>query len=421
MFGEYQQDFLRRVELNCNRLSSDMYSGENIFRDSGYAWEGDWEGRALLAFVCLKRLTGKEFPAMRYEISHLKEKTNEYGYFGSPVDGKSVSEQLLSGNGWYLRGLCEYYRDTQDAEILSMIGSVVENLYLRCETLYERYPAGTRAEEGGVSGTLSQSVDGWTLSTDVGCAYIALDGLTAAYRILRDDSLRRFIDKQIARFLALDKMKCRMQTHATLTVCRAIIRMYLITKEKQYLEEGKELFDFYVLHGMTLTYENFNWFGRENTWTEPCAVVDSLICALYLYRERKDSVYLTLARRIYFNGINLGQRYNGGAGTNSCVTGKNPVLKTEIFEAYFCCTMRLSEGLYQVSLFSEALFAESDEEKPLVRDESGRIFRGDHLMCSVNGGKLTRLPEMYDFSMDELKSLRIKFLFESGSEKSANC
>lgn len=412
MVDTYYQDFLRRVELNFDRLSSDMYSGEHIFRDCEYAWEGDWEGRALLAFVCLKRLTGKEIPALNYEISHLKEKTNEYGYFGKVADGNSISEQLLSGNGWYLRGLCEYYRDTQNAEILSLIKSVVENLYLRCDKLYDRYPAENRAAEGDVSGTLSQSVDGWILSTDVGCAYIALDGLTAAYRILKSERLRAFIDKQIARFLSLDKLKCRMQTHATLTACRAIIRMYLITRDKSYLEQGKSLFDFYTVHGMTLTYENFNWFGREDTWTEPCAVIDSLICALYLYRELNDTNYLTLARRIYFNGINLGQRCNGGAGTNSCVTAQNPVLKTEMFEAYFCCSMRLAEGLYQVSLFADELFAESDEGKASVRDEFGRVFRGDHLLCSVNGGELTCLPKMYNYSPEELKLLRIKILFD---------
>ena len=41
---------------------------------------------------------------------------------------------------------------------------------------------------------------------------------------------------------------------------------------------------------MTATYENYNWFGNghKETWTEPCAVVDSLILALELYRLTKD-------------------------------------------------------------------------------------------------------------------------------------
>ena len=74
--------------------------------------------------------------------------------------------------------------------------------------------------------------------------------------------------------------------------------------------------------------------------------------------------------------------------------------------------MRLSEGLYQVSLFAEELFAESDEGKPLVRDGFGRIFRGDHLMCSVDDGERICLPGMYRYSPEELKPLSIKILFE---------
>ena len=411
MVERYYQDFLRRVALNFERLSSDTYSNEQVFRDSEYAWEGDWEGRALSAFVCLKRLTGKEIPTLHYEIAHLKERTNECGYFGKVADGNSISEQLLSGNGWYLRGLCEYYKDTQEEEILALIKSVVENLYLRCEALYDKYPTENRTEAGEVSGTLTKNVDGWLLSTDVGCAYIALDGLTAAYGVLKTEKLKNFIDKQIARFLSIDKLQCRIQTHATLTVCRAILRMYLLTEDTAYLEKARGLFDFYTEHGMTLTYENFNWFQREDSWTEPCAVVDSLICALYLHRVLKDKKYLTLARRIYFNGINLGQRCNGGAGTNTCVTLRNPVLKTDMFEAFFCCTMRLSEGLYQVSLFADELFEEGDDDKEVVQDEYGRYLRGDHLLCSVNDGELTYLPTMYRYSPEELKGIRIKIVF----------
>lgn len=408
----YYEDFSQRVARNYGRLASDTYRNERVFREAEYAWEGDWEGRALLAFVCLKRLTGKEISSLPYEISHLKEKTNRYGYFGAVTDGSAVSEQLLSGNGWFLRGLCEYYQDTKDEGILANIKSIVENLYLRCEGLYDRYPLVERGAEGGVMGELARGADGWTLSTDVGCAFIALDGLSAAYAILKDGALKTFIDKQIDRFLAIDKLQYRVQTHATLTVCRAILRMYLLTDEKHYLARGKELFDYYVHTGMTLTYENFNWFGREDTWTEPCAVIDSLITALYLYRSLGDETYLKLARRIYFNGFNLCQRDNGGAGTNSCVTERAPVWSAQMYEAEFCCSMRTAEGLYRVSLFCEELFGESDEGKEIVHDEHGRYFRGDHMLCSVNGGALRELPKIYEYPQKELSELRLQIVFK---------
>ena len=69
----YYEEFLQRVALNFGRLSGETYRGGNVFRDPEYSWEGDWEGRALLAFVCLKRLTGNEIPTLQYEIELLRK------------------------------------------------------------------------------------------------------------------------------------------------------------------------------------------------------------------------------------------------------------------------------------------------------------------------------------------------------------
>lgn len=416
MVEKYYNDFLRRVELSDRRLNGETYRYERVFRENEYEWEGDWEGRALLAFVCLKRLTGRENPTLAYEIGHLKEHTNEFGYFGKITNGKTISEQQLSGNGWFLRGLCEYYEDTKDINIFNLIQSVTERLYLDNEEAYRRYPESERGEQGGVSGHTIGEVNGWKLSSDVGCAFIALDGLTTAYRILRTDRLKKFIDDRISQFLMFEKQKRNMQTHATLTVCRAILRMYLITKENRYMNFSRDLFDFYINHGMTLTYENYNWFGREDTWTEPCAVTDSLIVAMYLYRETNEKAYLALARRIYFNGFCMGQRQNGGAGPNACVTKTQPYFGMKMYEAEFCCSMRYAEGLYQISGFTDILFNENDESKEITQDDYGRYFRGDHLLCAEDGGKLKELPDITSYSENELRKLRLKIVFGKGKD-----
>lgn len=419
MVNGYYNDFLRRVKLSESRLNGETYRFGRVFREKEYDWEGDWEGRALLAFVCLKRLTGRENPTLAYELSHLKEHMNRYGYFGAEADGERVSEQQLSGNGWYLRGLCEYFEDTGDREVLSLIQSVTEHLYLKNAELYRRYPEGSRGETGGVSGSAAGEAEGWKLSSDVGCAFIALDGLTAAYKILRTERLKTFISERIAQFMRFDKLKCKMQTHATLTVCRAILRMYLLTREQQYLAAAEELFGLYLRHGITLTYENFNWFCREDTWTEPCAVTDSLIVALYLHRETGEEKYSKLARRIYFNGFCMGQRQNGGAGPNACVTKTQPYFGMKMYEAEFCCSMRYAEGLYRVSEFAEILFSDNNEEKEITREDLGgavRYFRGDRLLCSENGGKLKELPDVTAYSENELKNLRLKVVFGEGEK-----
>ena len=422
MVEKYYQEFLHRVQLNFQRMSSDTYKMEKVFREKEYDWEGDWEGRALLAFVCQYRLTGKVIPTMTYEIENLPLRTNKSGYFGKETDGQTVSEQLLSGNGWFLRALCEYYAEFGGEDILQRIQSIVENLYLRCENLYDNYPIENRKDTGGVSGNLTQTIDGWILSSDVGCAFIALEGLTAAYKILRSPKLKAFIDKRIAQFMQIDKRVYKLQTHATNTVSRAILRMYFITQEEKYLKDCQSLFALYVQTGMTLTFENFNWFSRTDTWTEPCAVIDSFIVAMYLYKATGIAEYLTWARRIYFNGFRLEQRCNGGAGTNDCVRDGHFIWKAQMFEAEFCCSMRTAEGLWQVSLFAEELFEENDENKQETVDEYGRHFKGDHLLYKTSNGTWEELPNISQYSMEELKEVRLEIVekkektFLSGSK-----
>ena len=415
---ELREDFFRRVEKNFQRLSGDTYAGKNVFREPAYDWPGDWEGRYLLAGVLLRRLTGRKTAPLSYLLEHLNEHTNEYGYFGKATDGTSVSEQQISGNGWFLRGLCEYYADFPAPIIREKIQSIVENLYIKCADLYARYPvSGTRAQ-GGVSGNTVGENGGWLLSSDVGCAFIALDGLTAAYALFPSARLKNFIDGCIRVFLSIDKRGAHMQTHATLTCCRALLRMYRAAKEEAYLARAREVFDLYTAHGMTLTYENFNWFGREDTWTEPCAVIDSLIAALDLYDATALPQYRTLARRIWLNGFRLCQRDNGGAGTNSCVTKQSSVWSMQMYEAYFCCSMRTAEGLYRAGQALDLLLAgtDSDAARAPVQDECGRWMCGDRLLCSANGGPLAPLPNVSEIGAEELKKLRLRIVFAAGEK-----
>ena len=415
---QLREDFRRRVERTFERLSGDTYAGEKVFREPSYDWPGDWEGRYLLASVLLRRLTGRETASFAYLWEHLGEHTNEYGYFGSVTDGTSVSEQQLSGNGWFLRGLCEYYADTPEISVRDRIMSIVENLYIKCADLYARYPISGARAQGGVAGSAVGENGGWLLSSDVGCAFVALDGLTAAYALFPSSRLKEFIDGCMRVFFSIDKLAVHMQTHATLTCCRAILRMYRVTEEEQYLARAQEVFALYAEHGMTLTYENFNWFGREDTWTEPCAVTDSLIAALDLYDATAQPQYLTLARRIWLNAFRLCQRDNGGAGTNSCVTQQSGVWSMQMYEAFFCCTMRTAEGLYRAGQSLDLLLAEADADaaRAPAQDKYGRWMCGDRLLCSINGGPLGPLPNILEIGQAELEKLRLRIVFSAGEK-----
>ena len=137
---------------------------------------------------------------------------------------------------------------------------------------------------------------------------------------------------------------------------------------------------------MTLTYENFNWFGRQDTWTEPCAVVDSFILATKLYRLTNDEEYRTLARRIWFNGLQFCQRENGGAGPNTCVTNEQRILKIRSYEAPFCCSMRYAEGLLEYSKNSELFSWNSAAEA--ITDTDGRKFVDDRMIVKRGDAEL---------------------------------
>lgn len=372
----------RNIELNFQRLSDEIYQINNIFQNSGYDWPGDWEGRALLAFVCHYEATGKEIPCMHEMVKKLEEKTNGKLYFGLPFDGKIVDEQQLSGHSWYLRGLVKYAENFGGDVANRAMQNTVKCLYIPLMEQYKKYPL-YRKKTGGVSGEVVDIIDGWKVSSDIGCAYMCVDGLAHYYAYTKDESCRSLLDEIIDVFCRTDFVKYGFQTHTTLSCLRGILAMYEATAETKYLDIVKEKFEIYLRYGMTLTYENYNWFGRKDTWTEPCAVTDSFILSVRLYKLLKEQKYLTLARRIWFNGLQFCQRENGGAGPNTCVTEKQPILKISMYEAPFCCTMRYAEGLLEYS--NNVKLFEWNANKEEEKDEYGRRFIDDKLLVKCDG------------------------------------
>ena len=400
---------MKGLELSLKRLSDDIYQIENVFQDAGYDWPGDWEGRALLAFTCLYEATGKEIPCMHQMVERLKEKTNSHLYFGMPFDGKTVDEQQLSGHSWYLRGLTKYAQNFDSEIAQKALYNTVNGLYLPIIEWYNKYPL-SREKTGGVSGEVVQTLNGWKLSSDVGCAFMCVDGLAHYYAYTKDDNCRKFLEKIIDVFCKIDFVKHGFQTHTTLSCLRGILKTYETTKDIKYLNIVKEKFDLYLRFGMTLTYENYNWFGREDSWTEPCAVVDSFILATDLYLITRDSKYLTLARRIWFNGLQFCHRPNGGAGPNSCVTSSQPILKVSMYEAPFCCTMRYTEALLVQSKHKDMFYW--NENAPEIIDDLGRCFIDDKMVVLLNDNPVPIFAG-YDLSEEELKKVMLKVFVKS--------
>ncbi|MFR1555204.1 MAG: hypothetical protein ACLSTV_11105, partial [Coriobacteriales bacterium] len=227
------------VHKNFGRLSGPPYTIDQVFRPAEYDWPGDWEGRALLAFAMHARLNGGKIPCMEQLIAALPEKTNGRGHFGAPFSPGRIDEQQLAGHNWFLRGLLAYAElpeaERRD-EARRFAKETVENLFLPALENYGNYPVRRDKAAGGVSGNRSAVNDGWWLSTDVGCAFIPLDGLAEYYAATKDESVGAGISSAAERFGGLDFLGLKMQTHATLSALRGILSFYETTREKKYLK-----------------------------------------------------------------------------------------------------------------------------------------------------------------------------------------
>lgn len=385
------QELQERTEKNYARLCEPYYQIHDVFSDPLYEWPGDKEGRALLAFVSHFRISGKKIPCMELMIEAIPDKANQYYYFGRKANDV-IDEQQLSGHNWYLRGLLEYYEAFQDERVLSYAKSTVEHLYYHAMGRFLTYPVDRQSSGGGVSGNLGWLQEGWHLSTDVGCAFMSIDGLSQYYQITRDEKVLVLLDEMQEAFDGIDKMVIKAQTHCCLTAARGFIRLYLATEKQKYFDSAKKVVDLYIDKGMTYTYQNFNFWNRGDVWTEPCAIVDSLMAITEIYKITKDEQYRIIAARIWHNGFSALQVGNGGAGTTTTVSDTEHILHTDMYEACFCCSMRLAEGLRYVWDNKELLYAVCG---PIVKDEQGRYMGGDIVYAEVS------CDEQYSHMLDK--------------------
>lgn len=347
-----------RLQRNFNRLEEEKYRPENVFlteQQSGY-WPGDTEGRTVLALVMDARATGREPKYLAEIIRKIPQNLNELGYMGT-IHKDSLDEQQLSGNGWMLRALCEYYLWKKDKSMLPIIRRMAENLFVKGADYYKSYPISPDSRkkgEGEASGSLSQIIGHWRLSTDIGCVFIGMEGLLHALQVTGDKNLQGVADQLVSLFQKVDLTGIKAQTHASLTAMRGLIRYSDITGDAQYISKVEKYWETYRHYGMTEFYGNYNWFCRYDTWTEPCAIVDAFMVAAQLWQHTGKAEYRDDAEKIYYNAICHAQRVNGGFGLENSPGKANETNSVSINcdEAHWCCTMRGGEGLGRAAEYS---------------------------------------------------------------------
>jgi len=376
MYGELAM----RANLNFARLETGKYWPETIFEMDQHAWPADWEGRTMLALTMHAQSTGRT-PAFLDEIlEYIPTRLNEKGYIGPVYDDGVTHEQAMAGHSWMLRGLIEYYNWKKDSEpelaeiAMTCLKSIVEGLYIPQTENYKNYPIVEPQRYDDPNWILSHKQSKTKThagSSDCGCAFIAIDGATAAYELLGDERLKDLIEAMIGSYATLPREELHVQTHATLSGIRGILRYARITGDDQYLKLGREVFELYKTKAWTDHYANYNWFGLPR-WTEPCAVIDSFLISQELWEATGEEGYLRDAHHILYNAIAHAQRTNGAFGTDLCVGAKVKIgveggehtdtwgeseqailfAKALTYEVFWCCNMRGGDGLSRAAQYS---------------------------------------------------------------------
>jgi len=342
-------DLDHRLALSFQRLSQPDYDIGSVLADKiEPSWPGDVQGRLVLAWTALAQATGREPPQLKALVAGLPATFNRDGYLGPLLDLNAINEQQLSGHGWLISGLCHYADYSGDRRPLAWVDQMIHNLALPLRGAYRRYPRtpDDRNRNGGTVGRLTgRTVNGWRVSTDVGCAYIFLEGLVSSYRERPSPELASLIDEVAEAFLSTDVVAIQAQTHAALCGARNLLLYDKAAGFRHgWLPRLEAFYTLYRTRAMTENEANWNWFGRPS-WTEPCAIVDSFLLAMELWRATAHASYLDDAHRIFYNGLGYGQKTDGGFGSDAFSREGGLAIANRHWDIPWCCNMRGACGL----------------------------------------------------------------------------
>ena len=98
-------------------------------------------------------------------------------------------------------------------------------------------------------------------------------------------------------------------------------------------------------------------------------------------------------------------------------------LSLSMDEAFFCCSMRLSEGLWYINENKEILYAETDGD--IVKSDKGIYFDGDIIYCEPDENiidyassivekdnhKLCPIIKYYRIPMEIVRKAKLQIIF----------
>lgn len=358
-------------------LREDYRPAEVMHNTTSSDWPGDLAGRLLLSLSRGARVDPR-IAARAVELHALMMRALEpLGYIGA-VQSAVVDEQQVACHGWVAAGLVQFSESFDDPSSLQAAERIVDELILPAVQRLDEYPLRRpRTHDGGPSGTATATIGQWRLSSDTWCILLSLNALVPVYQATGRSDLGAAI-RGFVRFLdAVDLVEQQAQLHATLSAARNLAAFAEVSGDESALKVAVRLYGAYVDAGRTLNYSTYNWFGREDSWTEPCAVVDSIGLALALWRVSGNRRFLADVRRIEQNAIGFAQRHDGSFGLDSVTTPSDPVLRPVVDDAWWCCTVRGALGIFDLRDRSVLL---SDGELHVLFPRTGSFHQGGWLL-----------------------------------------
>jgi hypothetical protein len=339
-----------RLAASWRRLQAADYDVAPVLADGvDGEWPGDLPGRLILGLSRLAAVTGRAPRQLQDLVHTLPGRLNSAGHLG-PVHHDATDEQQLAGHGWLVSGLLAHHRLTGENASRELALGMVEGLFLPAARRLPGYPKRQPGDsgDGGASGTVVGRRGDWLLSTDTYCVFIALEALVTAYATTGDREIGEAVEALAELVDRDDLVVARAQLHATLTAARCLHAYHELTGRPGPLATARRLYEQYAAHGRTANAATWNWFGRSDTWTEPCAVTDSLILALGLWRTTGEPRYLADAHAIEHNGLGHAQKPHGGFGLDTITGPGLPWLANHHSDAAWCCTMRGAVALAEL-------------------------------------------------------------------------
>ena len=237
----------------------------------------------------------------------------------------------------------------------------------------------------------------------------AVNGLVEYYAISKDKNALILLDKISNDIKNLNVNKSSGLCLDYLSLCLGLVKYAQILNKTAVNDTIGALFDNFMVRAQSLNYASSLSFENKNQ-TDAGATAKSLEVTLGLFNNTKDPRYLSLARRIWFNGLQFCQRADGQVGSDT-FTDEKTTLKVKTYEE-----KQISTPLFGTCLkcyaSNKTLF---DEWGDLVKDRKGRYFIGDKMFArDVSGffGKdLIEIPTLTAFDKETAMQLEFKLIF----------